>query len=110
MKIVVQNNDVLTISISEKVDSSNASEFEKKVNEVFSDNVNKILFNLSGLEYISSAGLRIFLMTAKQIKAKNGKFAMFGLGDMVMEVFKVSGLLEIFPIFKNEEEALKFLS
>ena len=66
-----------------------------------------LVINLTGLEYISSAGLRSILSTAKQLKAKDGKMLFTGLQGPVKDVFKISGFGSIFKTFETEEEALR---
>ena len=65
-----------------------------------------LLVNFSELEYISSAGLRSILATAKQLKARNGEIMFTGLKNTVKEVFEISGFYSIFKTFETEEEAL----
>jgi len=62
------------------------------------------------LEYISSAGLRVFLVAAKILKSKNGKIVLAALNDHLKSIFEITGFQEIFPIFKNEEEAMNNIS
>jgi anti-anti-sigma factor len=55
--------------------------------------------------YLSSTGIRIILQAAKRAKASRGGVAMFGLGDIVKEVFEVSGMGTVIPIVRDETEA-----
>jgi anti-anti-sigma factor len=55
--------------------------------------------------FVSSAGLRIILMTAKQVAAVKGSFAIFGLQSAVNEVFEISGLQKFIPIASDETDA-----
>jgi len=55
--------------------------------------------------YISSAGLRVIVLSAKQAKAANGGFAVFGLQPAVSEVFEVAGFRTIIPIVSSEADA-----
>ncbi len=70
----------------------------------------KTLVDLSSLEYISSAGLRVLLVAAKRSQQKAGRIAIFGLTDNVREVFEISGFSALFRIFDTEAEAIVFLS
>jgi anti-sigma B factor antagonist len=62
--------------------------------------------NFEKLQYISSAGLRILLAAAKQLKAADGELRICDLNEVVKEVFDISGFSTIFKIFENETEAL----
>ena len=70
----------------------------------------KLLIDLSDLEYISSAGLRALLVTAKRIRKESGKMCLCGLKENVMEVFEISGFSAIFDSAVTEEEALSILN
>ncbi len=66
----------------------------------------KILINFAALEYISSAGLRVLLATAKKLKASGGDLKICSLNDTVQEVFDISGFSSILAVSANREEAL----
>jgi anti-sigma B factor antagonist len=67
----------------------------------------KLVVDFSTLNYISSAGLRVLLATAKKLKGLGGQLRMFGLNDTVQEVFEISGFSTIFSVFATEAEALE---
>ena len=69
-----------------------------------------LLFDLSALEYVSSAGLRCFMLAAKQANAKNGKIAIAAPRPVVAEIFEISRFNMVFRIFPKVPEALAFLS
>ena len=65
-----------------------------------------IPLNFAALEYISSAGLRVLLATAKKLKASGGDLKICSLNDTVQEVFDISGFSSILTVSKDQEEAL----
>lgn len=65
-----------------------------------------IVVDLTHTEYISSAGLRVFLATSKKLKTANGKIGLFGLNETVQEVFEISGFVSILRVFATLEQAL----
>jgi anti-anti-sigma factor len=69
----------------------------------------RLLIELSQLEYISSAGLRVLLVVAKRIQQKGGKVVLCALVPNVKEVFEISGFSSIFKIFDTVEDAAVFL-
>jgi len=102
-----KGTNCVIIAVKGKVDAVTSPAFEKSLSELIEKGETILLLNLSALDYISSAGLRSILATAKQLKAKNGKLLFFGLQGPVKEVFKISGFGSIFKIFESAEEALK---
>ena len=95
------------VSVKGRIDALTAGEFEKSLAELMEGGNCIQVIDFKGLEYISSAGLRSLLSTAKQLKAKDGKMIFIGLQGPVKDVFKISGFGSIFKIFDTEEEALR---
>lgn len=70
----------------------------------------RILLDLAKVDFVSSAGLRIFLKTAKQAKAANAGLALCGLNDSVRDVFEISGFMTIFAVHPDRAQALAALN
>ncbi len=100
-------NGFTSLAIKGRLDAVTAAEAEASINRTIDSGASNIVLDLSGLEYISSAGLRVMLVTAKKMSRQNGKVVLCGLRDNVKEVFSVSGFLSIFPISADEAEAEK---
>lgn len=87
----------LTISVSGRVDTNTAPEFEKKVKELLPD-IREIVFDLKDMEYVSSAGLRVFLSLHKIMNGQGGSMVLTNVGETVMEVFEITGFTDILTI------------
>jgi len=98
---------VLVVSVTGRMDAVSAPDFDTQVEERVDKGETNLVLDLSGLDYISSAGLRSMLTLAKKLKTKEGDLVLFGLQDMVNEVFEVSGFSTIFEIFGSLEEAME---
>jgi anti-anti-sigma factor len=70
----------------------------------------RYLYDLTSLEYISSAGLRALLATTKQIKRNEGRFVMCAPNDNVRHILDISGFASIFPLVKTREEGQRMLT
>jgi anti-anti-sigma factor len=66
-----------------------------------------LLVDFKALDYISSAGLRVLLATAKRLSSEGGSLRICHLNDTVREVFEISGFSTIFSVFDTEAEALE---
>lgn len=99
-------NGITVVTASGRVDAVTAPEFEKYLAETIVSGTRKLLINFKSVEYISSAGLRSILATAKKLKVENGEMAFASLVGPVEEVFKISGFHSIFHIYETEEKAL----
>jgi anti-anti-sigma factor len=99
------SNDIHIVAISGSLDSSTSPEAQKSLDAVVAG-AKKVVLDFSALDYISSAGLRVLLGGAKQLRAKGGAFGMFGLNDSVREVFEISGFSSILSVYPSEAAAL----
>ena len=88
-------------------DTETSPEVEAELNQLLDNEVNKIIINLSAVDYISSAGLRVLLATLKRLNKNDGILRIFGLNETVQEIFDISGFSVIFDLFKDEKKALK---
>jgi anti-anti-sigma factor len=102
-----KESNALVITVSGRMDAVTAPEFEKSVFGFIAQGEKNFLINLSALEYISSAGLRSILASAKLLKEKDGKLVFSGLQGHVKEVFSISGFHGIFKIYDTDAEGLK---
>lgn len=90
------NGTELTVSLEGRLDTNTAPELEASLKEDL-DGVTELVLNLGKLEYISSAGLRV-LLSAQKIMNKQGSMVVKGANSVVMEVFEVTGFVDILNI------------
>lgn len=101
-----QSGDVVIVKLSGRLDSVTAQPAEESFSRVLSDGAPRLAIDMSKLEYISSAGLRVLLVMAKKVQQAKGKVVLFGLAANVREVFSISGFDRIFSIQSDAEAAL----
>ena len=101
------SGNATVVSVGGRVDATTAPELANTLTQAVNEGKIKLIVSLEKLEYVSSAGLRAFLATAKMINAKNGKLVLAGLQGSVRQVFEISGLLPVFNVVDSEAEALK---
>ncbi len=99
-------SNVKIFTPSGRLDSGNAPAFEKEVVTEIEAGKTHVLIDFSELSYISSAGLRVVLLTAKKTKAAGGKLALCCLSESINEVFMVSGFNAILDIQPTREAGL----
>ena len=102
-------NGFTVLTIKGRLDAVSAAPAEANINEVIDAGATRLVLNLAGLEYVSSAGLRVLLVTAKKLSRQNGKIVLCSLQSTVKEVFEISGFLSIFRVVADEAEAAKSL-
>ena len=104
---ITEKQDAFIVSVRGRLDAVTAPELEKTISNCADSDKSKIILDFNELEYISSAGLRVVLVTAKKMKAKQGELLVSGLKDTVKDVFELSGFYSIIKIFDTAEAALE---
>lgn len=94
------------MAITGRLDALTAPEAEVVLNRAVDEDASRLVINLGGLEYISSAGLRVLVATGKRVARENGKMVLCELHDGVREVFEISGLLFVLTVAATEAMAM----
>lgn len=90
------NGNKLVVELTGRLDTNTAPELEKVINEL-PEEVTELVFDIQGLEYLSSAGLRV-LLAAQKIMLKKGTMVIKNPNEVVMEVFDMTGFSSILTI------------
>ena len=93
---IKKNTEVTIIEIVGRLDTFTAPSLDKTINEDIGDTKNLVL-DVKGMEYISSAGLRVLLSAQKKMQ-KIGSMKVTGVCEDVMEVFEMTGFADILVI------------
>lgn len=93
------------LSLSGRLDTETASDLELAVQDLLQAGCSKFVLDLSGVGYVSSAGLRVLLMLAKTVDGK-GSLGLAALNTSVRQVFDVAGFTPLFSIFVDRSAAL----
>ncbi len=101
--------DVKVVMVIPRVDAASAKTVETQLAELVNSGTRKLVCNFSQNEYISSAGLRVFLSTLKMMKKTDGNIVLCGLQPYVQEVFDMAGFSQLFKIYSSEDEAVQEL-
>ena len=102
-----QHNNYLQLSVEGEADASSAINLDKAIRDAFDEGHQTILIDCTNLNYISSAGLGVFMSYIEEISSNSINFILFGLSDKVLKVFGILGLDQLLTIKENKEEALQ---
>ena len=86
----------LEVEITGRLDTITAPELDAEIKQSI-DDIDCLVLNFKGVEYISSAGLRVLLATQKSM-SKKGKMIVKEVNDTVMEIFNITGFVDILTI------------
>ena len=105
-----RDNGTLIIQTEERVDSVNAQAFYQELDSAIESDDRAVVMDMEKLAYISSAGLRVILQTARKLQQQNAKFAICSLSGTVREVFEISGFDRVIDIHSSQAEAVAAVS
>lgn len=103
-----KENAAIVVSVQGRIDAVTAPAYENSMKALL-EQESLFVLDFQSLEYISSAGLRVILATAKTLKGKGGRMVMANVTGTVREVFDISGFGAIFSMFDSIEAALSGL-
>ena len=93
---IKKENTALTIAVVGRLDTLTSPELDRAVTENI-DGVTQLVFDLAGMEYTSSAGLRVFLKAQKLMNAR-GSMKLTNVSGPVMEILEITGFTDIMTI------------
>jgi anti-sigma B factor antagonist len=105
--------NAVVLAVSGRLDQDTCDAFRGDLSRHVEDSARgggAIVLDLSGLEYVSSAGLRCFMLASRQAKALSGRIFVAALQPMVREIFEISHFNLVFQVFPTIREALGAVS
>lgn len=106
---IEQRNEgrVTLVAPHQKLDTGTAPMAGQAFTSLVERGVRRIVVDFTDVAYVSSAGLRILLATAKQLRAVGGELRVCALNEAVQEVFEISGFNTLLPVFRSTADALR---
>jgi anti-anti-sigma factor len=98
--------DSLVVTLEGRIDANSAKELEHACLEWIAAGEKRFILDLSAVNFISSAGLRVILLAAKRVEPLQGSIKLCGLSPTLRDVFEISGFSKLFTITQTVNEAL----
>jgi anti-anti-sigma factor len=98
--------EVTIVTIPVRIDTINAADVEAHFKQMLATGVRRIVADFGGNEYVSSAGLRVFLATLKSLQKDDGRIVLCAMTPFVLDVFEISGFSQLFEIVDTRAAAL----
>lgn len=102
----LKNDGIITFELKGRLDSNTSNDFEERLLGSIQNGENRIILDFGNLEYISSAGLRVLLKAARELKGGDGQLLLCSLKDYIREVFDLSGFVAFLPIYETRDECV----
>jgi anti-anti-sigma factor len=105
--------DTVVLAPAGRIDHASAESFKDALRphlERCATGQDQLVLDLAGVDYISSAGLRVLMLARKQAKAQGGTLVVAGLSPVVKEIFEISRFTVVFEVFVSVRDALVRIS
>ena len=99
-------NEIIIFKLNGNLNSNTAPELEDRIFEAISNESKNMILDFEDLDYISSAGLRVIMKTAKNLKQSDGCIVLCSMQEYVKEVFEIAGFDAYLPIVLTMDDAL----
>ena len=107
MQIQHSNRDGVTIvSPAGRIDTTTSASVEEAMRQAVDRGTRDLVVDLAAVDYISSAGLRVFLVLAKRMRDLRGRLVLSGMTEPVRQVFQLAGFMPLFRVEPTQEAAL----
>ncbi|HUU75635.1 MAG TPA: STAS domain-containing protein [Methanoregulaceae archaeon] len=101
-----ESGNVTVVSLMGRMDASSSPEAEAGMSRLISSGSRRVVVDMSGLDYISSAGLRVMLASLKKLRNDGGQLVLVGLKPEIRKIFEIAGFHRIFTIYPTADQAL----
>lgn len=108
--VTPEANNGKRVSISGRLDSNTAPELQQIIDQEVSEAVNTVIIDFKGLDFLSSAGLRVIFKAKKVMDNNNGKFLLVNLQPQIKKVFEIIKALDGMNVFKDQDEMDEYLT
>ena len=98
---------VIVVSPRGRIDSTTSALLDRHLQGLAAAGQTRVVVDFTGVDYISSAGLRVLLALAKRGRDQKGRVALFGMNDSVRQVFDLAGFVALFTITPTRAEAVQ---
>jgi anti-sigma B factor antagonist len=107
MDISSETKDSITVvRLEGNLDTNTSTDAQDYLNNAIDGGASKVVVSFDKVDFVSSAGLRVLLATAKKLGGGGGALRVCGLNETVTEIFEISGFSTILSVFPSETEAL----
>src|SRR5271157_3974307 len=105
-----RKDGVLVFFITGRLDAFGAQQLETWVREGLHDDDRELVIDMTGSPYLSSGGIRVFNTLKKELKRRNGRFALSSVGDYPMKVLEMAGFTTVFDLYPTTADAVSDLT
>ncbi|MBS2034455.1 MAG: STAS domain-containing protein [Candidatus Eremiobacteraeota bacterium] len=106
----VLNDKAQAVEVQGEIDVYTSPRVKETINELIEKGHYQLVINLEGVRYIDSTGLGVLIGALKKVREHSGRILLVCTNPQIKKIFNITGLVKIFEIFKDEDEALQILA
>ena len=106
----VLNDKAQAVEVQGEIDVYTSPRVKEAINELIEKGHYQLVINLEGVRYIDSTGLGVLIGALKKVREHSGRILLVCTNPQIKKIFNITGLVKIFEIFKDEDEALQILA
>ena len=95
------------VSLTGKMDVSLSVTIEQELEELVESGANNLILEISGVEYLSSSGIRVFISIMRKVKGKQGKIVLAQVPETIKKILKTVDLEDLFEVYDSIDKALE---
>jgi anti-anti-sigma factor len=100
----------VTLALTGRLDGASSGAFETRMLTHIDAGDHRLVIDMAGLDYISSVGLRVFMVATKRLKPIGGRLVLCALQPTIKQVFDIAGFTPIFPITATRDDATALMA
>lgn len=101
---------IVAVALAGRIDTTTSPVLEQHLLGLLTGGERRIVVDFSGVDYISSAGLRVMLVLARRVRDANGQLGLCAMGDAVRQVFQLAGFLPLFTVRDSRAAAVQHIA
>ena len=109
IKIIKKKEYVYSVQLQGSIDTETSPDLEEELKEIIDEKTKAVILDMGGVNYLSSAGIRVVIWAKKALQEKNATFAMINLQPQIKKVFEIMKILPMVNIFDDMSEADKYI-
>jgi len=109
MESALINSDIKIVRIQGRFDAHAIDDVESVVMQAVAKEKQHLLFDMSGVNYMGSGGIRLLLAITHKVKETSKKFAIFGIPESGMKILQTMEIVKVFKMFQDEATAIEYI-
>lgn len=109
IRIVKKKENVYTLELKGSIDTETVPDLQEKLDKIIDKKTKAVVFDMSGVDYINSVGIRLVVNTKKTLEAQQATFALTNLQPPIKKLFEIMKILTMIDVFDDVEVADKYI-